>query len=119
MAANKIRIERDALYEWAGGYYQFVESLGGRKCHYCATPTLIEHEARSEGFTDDRWWKHRARNFDHIVPKVRGGSDDDWNMVVACAYCNQRKHDRIYENHCVRCSTAVHLQRTVICFPGI
>lgn len=31
---------------------------------------------------------------DHRVPKSRGGSDEEWNLSVACGPCNQRKGAR-------------------------
>jgi HNH endonuclease len=31
---------------------------------------------------------------DHVVPVVRGGTSDPWNIVVACRPCNRRKHAR-------------------------
>jgi HNH endonuclease len=33
-------------------------------------------------------------NVDHIVPRSRGGSDDDSNLVSACATCNSGKSAR-------------------------
>lgn len=30
---------------------------------------------------------------DHVIPVSRGGSDDDWNHVAACAACNAGKSD--------------------------
>ena len=33
-------------------------------------------------------------HFDHIVPRIRGGTDDDWNLVQCCQECNLVKHDR-------------------------
>lgn len=45
----------------------------GSACVYCGeTPERLEIE--------------------HIVPIVRGGSDDITNLTVACANCNRRKH---------------------------
>lgn len=31
---------------------------------------------------------------DHVIPKVRGGSDSWTNLVTACIHCNNRKGDR-------------------------
>lgn len=31
---------------------------------------------------------------DHIVPKSRGGADDESNLTTACAHCNLSKGDR-------------------------
>jgi 5-methylcytosine-specific restriction protein A len=35
-----------------------------------------------------------ATTRDHIVPKAKGGSDDDSNLQSACATCNSAKGDR-------------------------
>ena len=35
-----------------------------------------------------------ATTVDHIVPRVQGGTDDDDNLVAACALCNALKSDR-------------------------
>lgn len=34
-----------------------------------------------------------ATSRDHRVPKAKGGSDDDSNLVSACTYCNSAKGD--------------------------
>lgn len=34
------------------------------------------------------------RTVDHLVPVARGGIDDLWNLVFACARCNNEKADR-------------------------
>lgn len=34
---------------------------------------------------------------DHIVPVVRGGKDDESNLVTACRACNSKKKDRLPE----------------------
>jgi hypothetical protein len=33
---------------------------------------------------------------DHIVPSSQGGSDQDENLCLCCAWCNLRKGDRIF-----------------------
>lgn len=34
-------------------------------------------------------------HIDHIVPRLRGGTDDPDNLTVACAHCNCSKSDRL------------------------
>lgn len=36
---------------------------------------------------------------DHLVPRARGGSDDEFNKVAACKTCNRRKSDTIFFPH--------------------
>jgi 5-methylcytosine-specific restriction endonuclease McrA len=35
-----------------------------------------------------------ADTTDHVIPRSRGGTDDDSNLVAACRPCNSRKKDR-------------------------
>lgn len=30
---------------------------------------------------------------DHVIPKSRGGKDEEWNFLTACTDCNTGKHD--------------------------
>lgn len=36
-----------------------------------------------------------AQTIDHVVPRSRGGSDEDENLRVACHRCNAWKGDRL------------------------
>ena len=45
----------------------------GRICHYCGAP---------------------ATSVDHVIPKARGGSNNETNLVACCASCNASKRDR-------------------------
>jgi len=46
----------------------------GWLCHYCAGP---------------------ATTVDHVIPRAKGGTNDEDNLVAACARCNSSKGDRI------------------------
>lgn len=35
-----------------------------------------------------------ATTIDHRIPKSKGGTDDDWNLVACCNKCNAIKGDR-------------------------
>ena len=52
-----------------------VKSNG--KCYYCAL-TL------RKAFT----------SIDHVIPKSRGGTDEETNLVLSCRNCNLEKADR-------------------------
>lgn len=48
---------------------------------------------------DARWGPdHRPWHIDHIDPMVAGGSDDDANLVLACATCNLSKQARDFDD---------------------
>lgn len=46
------------------------------------------------------------RTRDHIVPKSKGGSNAQWNIVLSCARCNQAKADSESDCACPTCQTA-------------
>lgn len=45
-------------------------------CAYCETPLLGSYHV------------------DHIIPLIRGGSNDPDNLAITCPPCNNRKHDK-------------------------
>jgi 5-methylcytosine-specific restriction endonuclease McrA len=64
---------------------------GCLKCYYCDKQNLKED-------VDENSCKRelsRLATIDHIVPRSKGGTDDEDNLVVACFTCNQRKGDSI------------------------
>jgi len=46
-------------------------------CYYCNKPT------------------GKSYHIDHVIPISRGGSNDLSNIVIACAQCNMRKHNKL------------------------
>lgn len=56
---------------------QVVARAGG-VCEYCRYP---------EEFNSGRF------AVDHILPRIRGGSDDFTNLALSCRSCNERKQD--------------------------
>jgi len=38
--------------------------------------------------------RRRTATVDHLVPRSAGGTDDDSNLVLACATCNLAKDNR-------------------------
>lgn len=45
------------------------------------------------------WWCNKkikgTPHMDHRIPVSRGGSNNPSNIVLACAFCNQSKHDKL------------------------
>lgn len=89
----------------------------GGKCHWCAKITVLPErlfaeylpmdDIYSKGYADripilhaqlmakvpefrDRWNNDLA-TLDHVIEHARGGSDDESNLVVACAPCNAER----------------------------
>ena len=78
-------------------YLKFRESVldaaeardGCLKCHYCGRNDLVREPP--EGVKKPR----RLATIDHVVPRSKGGQDEEDNCVVACFTCNQRKGDKL------------------------
>ena len=60
-----------------------LDQQGGR-CFYCGRPLRLIPLSTRCGPRD-------AATADHLVPIVCGGTEDLWNIVAACAPCNERK----------------------------
>jgi len=64
-------------------FRKYIYESCGNKCFYCDLP-LIEMN-----FTN-------LPQIDHIEPKCNGGTNDEWNLVLACRKCNQSKGGRYF-----------------------
>jgi len=78
----------------------------GSRCQHCQTEYLAgagnktargygndwQNRIRQEILERDRyichWCGEPANSVDHVILKVRGGSDDPSNLVAACGRCN-------------------------------
>jgi len=63
----------------------------GKKCHWCGQPT------RLGSYKPDGTLAWNSATTDHVLPRWRGGSDDESNLVSACHLCNNR---RSHEDAC-------------------
>lgn len=43
--------------------------------------------------------KYRQITLDHFFPKSKGGSEDVFNLVLACKFCNRLKGSRVPINY--------------------
>ena len=66
----------------------------GRCCWYCGHPTWADDSG--EFATRHRMTIREAERFkqtaEHLVAKCDGGQDTEANIVMACHYCNSRRH---------------------------
>jgi len=69
----------------------------GLRCHYCGSGSR-----GGVGLTG-----RKATTRDHIVPVAAGGSNQWWNLVPACAECNQAKGDAAPDCTCGYCTRSV------------
>lgn len=60
----------------------------GPWCHYCGGLVLPWKNP------DVPWYQ--VATVDHRTPRIRGGSNEPRNLVVACARCNSAKGTRPY-----------------------
>lgn len=58
-----------------------IAELAQHRCGYCLTSQKISGA---------------QMHIDHIVPQSRGGTSDEQNLWLACAWCNSYKSDKIY-----------------------
>ncbi len=71
----------------------------GPRCWYCGTGVHCARRLRgAEGHVPGlarRYFQthspHTVRTREHQVPRSRGGSDEECNVVIACHACNQSK----------------------------
>jgi len=64
--------------------------MATKRCHYC-----------------DKVLRDGIGTRDHIVPKMYGGMNAQWNIVDACRKCNGEKAACMPNCTCERCTTAI------------
>lgn len=55
------------------------------RCFYCKRPCILDGPNN---------WRVTA-TLDHVVPKSRGGTNEQSNFVMACRGCNYRKASKV------------------------
>lgn len=71
---------------------------GGMKCHYCGIPLTRAYLGNPEALAAIKKQGYGLATVDHVVPLVKGGSNEPWNMVLACFDCNEAKGEASYHN---------------------
>lgn len=72
--------------------------------HFVRRPTPILRPTRKSIFTRDGYRcaycgaSNAPLTIDHIVPRVRGGTNEWENLVCCCTHCNNLKGDRTLED---------------------
>lgn len=54
----------------------------GTDCHWCQ-----QHMRFEQGFMN-------SATIEHMIPQSRGGSNERWNLVIACYRCNSVRADK-------------------------
>jgi hypothetical protein len=57
-----------------------VRAAGERRCAYCQAPEVMIY--------------HRLE-IEHIIPRARGGTDEESNLCLSCRLCNESKGPQI------------------------
>ena len=60
----------------------------GAVCHYCSNAVRLRVSAKDHHADD--------ATIDHKIPKSKGGTNADDNLLLACRRCNEAKEDRTY-----------------------
>lgn len=74
--------ERDNFTCWRCGDVQVV-----------ASPYACDVRSPTPGLPDYLF----VFQVDHLIPRNRGGGDDEWNLALACQPCNESRQDRLEE----------------------
>lgn len=64
-----------------------IKKRDGYCCRYCG------RKGSGRWGPDKRSW-----HVDHVIAQIHGGTDDDENLVLACATCNVAKHAKDLED---------------------
>lgn len=67
----------------------------GLLCHWCREPFSFQH----------------PMTFEHLIPLANGGTNDDDNLVLACAPCNHARGNRVI---CAGCGYRIRSWGTAI-----
>lgn len=59
---------------------RLVRTRAGLRCEYCK----LHQELQGATF-----------HIEHVMPQVQGGTDEEWNLALACPSCNLHKSNRI------------------------
>jgi len=74
---------------------------GPLRCHYCTNdprPLPIYTWQEATHMTQAEKVLRRMATVDHVIPRSKGGSNDDDNLVIACYGCNYLKADQMLGN---------------------
>jgi 5-methylcytosine-specific restriction endonuclease McrA len=61
---------------------QFICEEIGHDCHWCKQEMRLD-----QGFMN-------SATFEHMIPQSQGGSNERWNLVIACYRCNSMRADK-------------------------
>lgn len=67
-------------------FRQYIYGESNYECFYCELPL------EKMGFEN-------PPQIDHIEPKSLGGTNDEWNLTLACRHCNASKGNRDFFNY--------------------
>jgi 5-methylcytosine-specific restriction endonuclease McrA len=86
---------------------------GGMRCHYCSIPLIRGFKNNLEAIESLKKNGFGLATVDHIVPLSKGGSNEPWNMVLACLDCNEAKGDSSYRQFL----KTIRLKKTIGAYP--
>lgn len=87
MSAGHAPIEEVSYYQLTQTRAARLWEKEGRKCHWCKCLTVLTKHQIPNQATED-----------HVHPRGKGGSNEEDNVVSACANCNRRRNKEATAN---------------------
>ena len=79
-------------------YRVFAKSLTCSRCGCVGTTIRLEYSWHPKGWVDPHFNLYaadgRLMTQDHVIPRSKGGSDEDSNLVTMCNPCNEKKGNK-------------------------
>lgn len=92
-----------SVYMGDSRYRVFAKSLVCCRCGLVGSIMRLEYNWHPKGWIEPHFnlyapdgeggWVLMTQ--DHILPKSKGGSDEDDNLITMCSYCNGKKGNKI------------------------
>lgn len=89
-------------------------NLQGGLCYYCLREAWLPDTETLDAFAERHgiFWqeasKYRLATREHLIKRQDGGTNQIFNVVMACAWCNNQRGDRSVLGHVKFCRQHFH-----------
>lgn len=95
----------DELRKQYKNYYKIARDILRTKLLKALLSESQNHRCAHCGcLTNDIPDHRRQATIEHIVPKLRGGTDNKYNLVMACSKCNSNRGDKFIPEEYLVCN---------------